>query len=297
MANTLNNLRTYADRQEVTTLAEGFERAREVAIANERKWRTIYVLDQARDWFFKVYGPTADLEDPTRDRLVKLKLAMQGYAPNSVNRVLRNYKRVLRLHDIHTKIEMRRVPKRRVDALTNDDLEQLLRFSGHLYPIILFLIDTGARRTEGTNLRWEDVDLGKRRARIIDAKSGDERTVPLTKRVVEVLSGLPRGMWVFRSHPRRDRPYAPDALSRAVRKAFAKAGLREANDKSKRACHTLRKSFATRAAANNVPLKVAMSVGGWKVVATMLGYYVDVTEDDMEAAVDKLAEVSDEAPA
>jgi hypothetical protein len=60
---------THADRQEVTTLAEGFERAREVAIANERKWRTIHVLDQARDWFFKVYGPTADLEDPTRDRL------------------------------------------------------------------------------------------------------------------------------------------------------------------------------------------------------------------------------------
>lgn len=283
--------RQSADRTEVL-LEDAFERARKIAVANERRLGTITVLLETKRAFLKVYG-NVDLATPLNDDLVAFKTTFSHKAANTVNKWLRSFKRVCRVNGLQPKIEMRKVPKKKVDALTEEDIVLLIRCSGHLFPILLFAIDTGARRSEVASLKWDNVNLEKRRAIVEDAKSGDERVVPLSNRVVEAIKDLPRGTYVFRVNVRVDRPYDPNALSRAVRKIYEKAGLRDKDAKgrgARRSMHTLRKSFATRASAKGVPLKTTMAIGGWKQTSTMLNYYVDVSEESMEEAIDKLSE-------
>lgn len=81
--------------------------------------------------------------------------------------------------------------------LTNDELAKLvleakLSRSKILSVAIELAIETAMRRGELVALRWEDVDLEQRVARIRISKNGEPRDVPLTSRAVEVLKTLPR---------------------------------------------------------------------------------------------------------
>lgn len=53
-------------------------------------------------------------------------------------------------------------------------------------------IETAMRRSELVSLRWEDIDLEQRVAKLHISKNGDPRDVPLSSRAVEVLRTLPR---------------------------------------------------------------------------------------------------------
>lgn len=72
--------------------------------------------------------------------------------------------------------------------------------AGKAYPLaaVILALETAARQSEVIALRWEDVDLKRRVARLRGmgggvTKSGDEfRDVPLSTRAVETLANLPR---------------------------------------------------------------------------------------------------------
>ncbi|NCZ96572.1 site-specific integrase [bacterium] len=53
--------------------------------------------------------------------------------------------------------------------------------------LVLFALETGMRRSEMLNLRWEDIDLPRRVATLPDTKNGRPRWVPLTPRALELL--------------------------------------------------------------------------------------------------------------
>ena len=55
-------------------------------------------------------------------------------------------------------------------------------------------IETAARRGELLKVRWEDVDLNQRTARLLDTKNGDDRSIPLSTRAIAILRGLPRNI-------------------------------------------------------------------------------------------------------
>ncbi len=63
-----------------------------------------------------------------------------------------------------------------------------------LEAIILFALETGMRRGEIHKLLWKDVDLGKCTAQLLDTKNGEDRTIPLSSRALNVLKGLPRNI-------------------------------------------------------------------------------------------------------
>ncbi len=52
---------------------------------------------------------------------------------------------------------------------------------------ILFLLNTGLRREEGLRLRRNNVDLAQGVIHITKTKDKEERTIPLTKRAIEIL--------------------------------------------------------------------------------------------------------------
>ena len=63
-----------------------------------------------------------------------------------------------------------------------------------IVPLFQFSIETACRRSEALKLKWADVDLGKRIAVFRGTKNGDNRIIPLSGNVVQVLSALPRDL-------------------------------------------------------------------------------------------------------
>ena len=58
----------------------------------------------------------------------------------------------------------------------------------HIWPIIVFAIETGMRRGEILGLRWEHVDLDRRIAFLPLTKNGSSREVPLSTKADQVLA-------------------------------------------------------------------------------------------------------------
>ena len=58
----------------------------------------------------------------------------------------------------------------------------------HIWPIIVFAIETGMRRGEILGLRWEHVDLDRRIAYLPLTKNGSSREVPLSTKAAQVLA-------------------------------------------------------------------------------------------------------------
>ena len=87
---------------------------------------------------------------------------------------------------------------------TRDEVDQILAAATppHHAPLV-FLAETGARVGEAKWLTWDDVDFEHRLIHIRPKegwkpKSGDERVVPMSDRVFDLLRTLPHtGTWVF----------------------------------------------------------------------------------------------------
>jgi len=105
---------------------------------------------------------------------------------------------------------------------------------------IRFLLLTGWRRGEVLGLRWAEVDLDRRTARLSDTKTGSSMR-PLAVAACDVIRAMPRGEFVFRA-PTGDAPMGgfPRLWSRVVHRI---AGL--PNDVTP---HVLRHSYASLAA-------------------------------------------------
>lgn len=58
-------------------------------------------------------------------------------------------------------------------------------------PLVQLALETGMRQGELLALTWDNVDLTKRVARLLDTKNGDARAVPLSTVAVRVLEALP----------------------------------------------------------------------------------------------------------
>ena len=86
--------------------------------------------------------------------------------------------------------------KARDRRLEPGEEEKLLKYAekygGHIKVIIQLAIETGARRSELGELRWENIKLSSRTATFIDTKNGDNRTIPLSSKAIEIFKSFPR---------------------------------------------------------------------------------------------------------
>lgn len=62
-----------------------------------------------------------------------------------------------------------------------------------LWQIVTIAIETGMRRGEIVNMRWEDIDWDQGTLNIPVTKTGHPRTIPLTQTALETFEGLDRG--------------------------------------------------------------------------------------------------------
>lgn len=111
--------------------------------------------------------------------------------------------------------------KRRPVMPVADELKLLAASSDHLRPIVITALDTGMRRGELLNQRFEDVDFDRGVISVSHSKTaeGEHRLVPMTTRLLELLDGLrkPSGViFTFEGQPiRRIKTGWAGALRRA----------------------------------------------------------------------------------
>jgi len=155
-------------------------------------------------------------------------------------------------------------PQGRTRFLLPDEAERLIVVAApHLKPLILFLLDTGARLSEAIELQWRDVDLSAPRVNFYKTKQNRPRlAVPLSPRTVAALASLShRSGAVFLTH--RGLPYEDKErqeggqIKHSFRRAVERAGLEHLTP------HDLRHSWASWHYAQHKDLLRLKVEGGW----------------------------------
>ena len=109
-----------------------------------------------------------------------------------------------------TRVHMARERRQRRPVISvTDEVKLLASCAPHLVPIVILALDTGMRRGELLNQRWEDIDFDRRLVSVTHSKTpeGEHRLVPVTSRVFAILTRLrkPQGpIFTYKGDPIRN---------------------------------------------------------------------------------------------
>lgn len=173
-------------------------------------------------------------------------------------------------------------------------LEALKERSEITHDMAMMSLDTGARWGELAALTWDNLNLEGNTARLMDTKSGDNRTIhTTTTRVKEMLQrrqANSSSQYVF---PARD-----GGMQEQTNVVFARTvediGLNDGvKDQRKKVCfHTMRHTFASRLAMAGVPLYTIKEAMGHHTIA-MTERYAHLMPDTLREAMQVLEEKPD----
>lgn len=247
----------------------------------------------------RLLGLATPVASITRDRVAELRrqLTAEGLEPATRNRHVATLRAAVRLAVDHGlipvapfgRLQMEAEPPPPDRVLSEDEEQALLRVA---YPrdrlVVVWALETGARRGEMAAAVWADLDLGAGEWRIPRTKAGRPRTVPLTPRAVEALrSWQAEPVVVVHKNRKRVRVEGPlvlggvsaSALSTAFEALVDRAGITPIR------LHDLRHTCATRMRRRGVhPVTIAAMLGhtSWQMVQR----YQHVTLDDLRAATE-----------
>jgi len=176
------------------------------------------------------------------------------------------------------KVKQLKEPPGRLRYLTGKDVQRLLaECKPHIRPIVIVALNTGMRRGEILNLKWDDVDLRNGLLLVKDTKNGESRAVPINDAVRGVLAGIVRWLdsqYVFcnqKGQPLRE-------IKHTFNSACRKAGIRDFR------FHDLRHSAASFMAMGGVSLLAIGTILGHKT-ASMTKRYSHLSPDHLQGAV------------
>lgn len=149
-------------------------------------------------------------------------------------------------------------------------LEWINAFEAHcerpdLRALAVFLFATGARISEARNVKWNDIDFGRRKVLIRQSKIGEEREAHLPSHLFVTLANLSRDTNPF------DIPYttARDAWKRTT----ISAGIERLT------FHSCRHGFATALHHKGVGIATIARAGGWRSTKQLFETYLHADED------------------
>lgn len=137
-------------------------------------------------------------------------------------------------------------------------------------PVVVFALETAARRSEILALEWRNVDLKRCTAKLIVTKTNQPRTIPLSPSCTAMLGNLPTSIdgKVF--------PVTVEALRQAYIRAVARAGIKNFT------FHDLRHDALTRLAKLGFSVLELRAISG-HTTANMLQRYVAIDAEDLAA--------------
>jgi len=172
--------------------------------------------------------------------------------------------------------------KSRDRTLEDEEFAGLLRAcSGHLLSIVLVALNTGMRVGEILSLKWENVNIDKRKIEIKHTKNGEDRDIPINGFLHKLLESMPREhVYLFVN---RDGGKI-GSIKTAWNNTTEKAGIEDLR------FHDLRHTVATRLAQANVPESVIALILGHKRT-TMTSRYINPHWQGMVEAVEELGKL------
>ncbi len=144
-------------------------------------------------------------------------------------------------------------------------------------PVVVFALETAARRGEILSLTWNNVSL-ERRTALISGKTGP-RKVPLSPTCIDVLQSLPRCL------DGRVFPVTVEALKQAYERAVIRAGICDFT------FHDLRHDALTRLARMGFNVLELRAISGHTTV-NMLQRYVSIDAGDLATRLAAVPKVS-----
>lgn len=153
-------------------------------------------------------------------------------------------------------------------------MDWALKFQEHALPhlgaLCLFMLTTGARISEAVNLRWQDVNLDTREAKIRQTKIGSERIANIPRVALAAIKAIPSN----RAPDDRVFKYSDRTCVRqSWKSAVERAGLKYLSP------HSCRHGFATKMLQDGIDVKTVAQMGGWKDVATLVRTYAHALND------------------
>ncbi len=170
--------------------------------------------------------------------------------------------------------------KRIPDIVTIDEAYQIFAATRKLsYRVLFFtLYSMGLRLGEGLRLQTRDIDAGKQRVHIRDAKGNKDRLVPLPTNTLNVL----RRFWKLHQHPLflfpnrkrglKNAHLVDSHLDRSGVQTSMKKVVKELKFKKKISCHSLRHSYATHLLEAGVDLLELQKILGHVSLLTTSKY-------------------------
>ena len=197
-------------------------------------------------------------------------------------------------------LELARPPaeKKLPAVLTIDEVRQVLGCIRSLrYRVCLSTIYAcGLRIREGTHLRVQDIDRGRKMVHVCHGKGGKDRYVPLPQPILEML----RQYWATHRHPiwLFPSPFgvgkllssATDPISaRGVQQVF-ECAVQECRIQKPATVHTLRHSYATHLFDAGVPLRIIQAYLG-HASPTTTAIYTHLSQKSDEQAIQAINQV------
>jgi integrase len=273
----------------ISTLKEFWPRFIEgYARANQEKPSSLYT----RDWIWRVHlGPALGrhrLDAIDDEAIQRLKGKLGAYSPKTVNNILANLSKVLKvavewkvLQAMPCRVRLLKAAKSVVDFYEPEEYRRLVEVAAKRDPRALIIVllggDAGLRLGEIEGLEWTDVDFGRALLKVQRSifageatlpKGGKPRVVPLTSRLRDALQAHrhlkgPRVLYEDDGRLAR-REWLRWTL---LRPAERLAGLPE-----KGRFHILRHTFCSRLAARNVPMLTIKELAGHASIETTMRY-------------------------
>jgi len=163
-------------------------------------------------------------------------------------------------------VKLLKEPPGRLRYLRPEEIKKLLdTCSDHVRSIVITAVNTGMRKSEILNLRWNDVDLRNRKITVVNAKNNETRVIPINQTLYQELLNLsqkPKGKCVFSDQ--NGHPYGD------IKKGFS-AALKRAGIEDFR-FHDLRHTFGSHLVMQGVDLKTVQQVMGHKDIKMTMRY-------------------------
>jgi integrase len=164
------------------------------------------------------------------------------------------------------KVKLLRENNQRLRYLTSPEAELLIDVAApHLKPILVIALNTGMRKGEILNLKWEDIDFKRRIIFVKDTKNSQWGELPMNATLTRALTSIER---------RSDSPYVFSGKAGKpftnVRKSFDSA-LRRAGIENFR-FHDLRHTFASNLVMAGVDLTTVKELLGHKTIEMTMRY-------------------------
>ena len=165
------------------------------------------------------------------------------------------------------KVKLLRDDSRRLRYLSIEECQTLINSCDpHLKPIVVTALNTGMRKGEILNLKWDNVDLRHGFILLDITKNGERREIPINDTLRQSLQAITRRLdspYVFYDHVTGNRY---QDVKRSFKTALRRAGIKDFHP------HDLRHTFASHLIMAGVDLTTVKELLGHKTLTMTLRY-------------------------